>query len=84
MKRLQDMYIPKSNYTYAPYKCIVVDVLLVLLGIRVGSEGGQMFQYFSVTLGALSAGWGVRIIFMRRAQQRAAAVEAAVSAAPPE
>jgi len=78
------MYIPKSIYTYAPYYWIVVGVLLVLLGFRVGSEGGQMFQYFSATLGALSAGWGIRIIFMRRAQERAAAVEAAVSAAPPE
>lgn len=78
------MHIPKSIYTYAPYYWIVVGVLLALLGIRVGSEGGEMFQYFSVALGALSAAWGVRIIFMRRAQQRDAAIETAVSTAPPE
>ena len=78
------MYIPKSIYTYAPYYWLVVGALLALLGFRVGSEGGQMFQYFSVTLGALSAAWGVRIILMRRAQRRDEAVEAAVSSAPPE
>ncbi len=78
------MYIPKSIYTYAPYYWIIVGVLLALLGLRVGSEGGQMFQYFSVTLGALSAAWGVRIIFIRRAQRRDNAVETAVSTAPPE
>ena len=78
------MYIPKSIYTYAPYYWIVVGALLMLLGFRVGSEGGEMFQYFAVTLGALSAIWGVRIIFMRRAQRRDAAIEAAVSTAPPE
>mgnify|MGYP001551196072 FL=1 len=78
------MYIPKSIYTYAPYYWIVVGALLMLLGFRVGSEGGEMFQYFAVTLGALSAAWGVRIIFMRRAQRRDAAIEAAVSTAPPE
>ena len=78
------MYIPKSIYTYAPYYWLVVGALLALLGFRVGSEGGQMFQYFAVTLGALSAAWGVRIIMMRRAQRRNEAAEAAVSAAPPE
>lgn len=78
------MYIPKSIYTYAPYYWLVVGALLALLGFRVGSEGGQMFQYFAVTLGVLSAAWGVRIILMRRAQRRNEAVEAAVSAAPPE
>lgn len=78
------MYIPKSIYTYAPYYWLVVGALLALLGFRVGSEGGQMFQYFSVTLGALSAAWGVRIILMRRAQRRDEAIEATVSAGPPE
>ena len=78
------MYIPKSIYTYAPYYWLTVGVLLVLLGFRVGSEGNEMFQYFSVTLGALSAVWGVRIILMRRAQQRDDAIETAVSTAPPE
>ncbi|RZV36126.1 MAG: hypothetical protein EX272_09295 [Chromatiales bacterium] len=78
------MYIPKSIYTYAPFYWLVVGALLALLGFRVGSEGGEMFQYFSVALGALSAVWGLRIIFMRRAQQRDTAAEAAGSTAPPE
>ena len=78
------MYIPKSIYTYAPYYWITVGVLLALLGFRVGSEGNEMFQYFSVTLGALSAAWGVRIILMRRAQRRDSAIETAASTAPPD
>ena len=78
------MYIPKSIYTYAPYYWFIVGVLLAALGLQVGSEGGQLFQYFSMTLGALSVAWSVRIILMRRAQRRNAATEAAVSAAPPE
>ena len=78
------MYIPKSIYTYAPYYWLVVGLLLILLGFRVGSEGGQMFQYFAVTLGALSGAWGVRIILMRRAQRRDEALEAVASATPPE
>ena len=78
------MYIPKSIYTYAPYYWLIVGVLLAALGLRVGSEGGQMFQYFSMTLGALSVAWSVRIILMRRAQRRNEAVEAAASATPPE
>lgn len=78
------MYIPKSIYTYAPYYWITVGVLLALLGFRVGSEGNEMFQYFAVTLGALSAAWGVRIILMRRAQRRDNAIETAASTAPPE
>jgi len=78
------MYIPKSIYQYAPYYWLVVGLLLVLLGFRVGSQGGQMFQYFSVALGALSGIWGVMIFLMRRAQQRDAAVETTVSATPPE
>jgi hypothetical protein len=78
------MYIPKPIYQYAPYYWLVVGVLLALLGFRVGSEGGQMFQYFSVTLGALSCAWGVRIIFLRRAEQRLTTVDTAVSEVPPE
>ena len=69
------MYIPKTIYQYAPYYWLVVGILLALLGFRVGSEGNQMFQYFSVSLGALSCLWGVRILFMRRAQQREDALE---------
>ena len=79
-----NMYIPKSIYTYAPYYWLIVGALLALLGLRVGSEGGQMFQYFSVTLGALSAAWGVWIMLKRRAQRRDDAVETVVSTAPPE
>ena len=73
------MYIPKPIYQYAPYYWLVVGILLALLGFRVGAEGNQMFQYFSVSLGALSCLWGVRILFMRRAQQREEAIETVVS-----
>ncbi len=78
------MYIPKPIYDYAPYYWLVVGLLLALLGFRVGSEGGQMFQYFSVSLGALSAAWGVLILLRRRARQRLEALETLPTAAPPE
>ncbi|MDH5454428.1 MAG: hypothetical protein OEY37_00055 [Gammaproteobacteria bacterium] len=78
------MYIPKPIYDYAPYYWLVVGLLLILLGFRVGSEGGQMFQYFSVSLGALSAVWGVRILLRRRERQRLDALETLPTGAPPE
>ena len=78
------MYIPKPIYDYAPYYWLVVGLLLVLLGFRVGSEGGQMFQFFSVSLGALSAAWGVRILLRRREKQRLEARRDLPTAAPPE
>ena len=78
------MYIPKSIYTYAPFYWLIVGVLLALLGFRVGSQGGETFQYFAVTLGALSSAWGIKIFLMRRAQQRVDELETLPSSSPPE
>lgn len=78
------MYIPKIIYQYAPYYWLVVGILLALLGFLVDAEGNQMFRYFSVSLGALSCLWGLRILFMRRTQQREEALEATPSPSSPE
>ena len=57
------MHLPESIYRYAPHYWIVVGVLLGLLGFD--ADPG-MFRYFSLTLGALSLGWGVAILWKRR------------------
>ena len=69
------MYLPKSIYRFAPQYWFIVGALLVLLGVRVGSEGSQVFQYFSIALGALSCIWGASIFFMRRSQRQMEAAE---------
>lgn len=73
------MHLPKFVYEYAPHYWIIVGVLLMLLGFRVGSDGAQTFQYFAVSLGALSSIWGARVFLLRRAQRMPDS-----AAAPPE
>lgn len=70
------MHLPKSVYEYAPHYWIVVGVLLVLVGLREGSQGNPVFQYASVALGALSCVWGATIFLLRRARRQPDAANA--------
>lgn len=71
------MYLPKSVYKAAPFYWIVVGVLMALLGLRIGQEGGHLFRNFAVALGALSCVWGVRILLVRRSRNTEEAAAAA-------
>jgi hypothetical protein len=62
------MYLHDTLYERAPHYWISVGILLVILGIYLGTEISATYAFVGVTLGLASCAWGVRIL-MRRAQQ---------------
>lgn len=72
------MYLHDTLYERAPQYWIFVGILLVILGIYLGTEMSATYALVGVTLGLASCAWGVRIL-VRRAQQPDGADVAATS-----
>lgn len=59
------MYLPNSIYERAPHYWLFVGMLLIILGIYLGVQVDTKFTVVGVGLGALSCGWGLRVLLRR-------------------
>jgi len=72
------MYLPNSVYERAPHYWIFIGMLLVMLGIYLGTQTDSRFLVVGVLLGVTSCLWGIRVL-LRRARR---AGEADVASSP--
>lgn len=75
------MYLPNSLYERAPQYWLFIGLLLVILGVYLGMQIDSKFMYVGVGLGAVSCGWGVRILLRRARKPGEADVASASSTA---
>ena len=75
------MYLPNSLYERAPLYWLFVGLLLIILGVYLGIQIDSKFTFVGAGLGALSCGWGVRVLLRRGRRPGEADVASASSTA---
>jgi tetrahydromethanopterin S-methyltransferase subunit C len=59
------MYLPNSIYERAPHYWLLIGLLLVILGVYLGTQMNSKFLVVGVLLGLASCAWGVRVLLRR-------------------
>lgn len=62
------MFVPKGIYENAPYYWIVLGILLIAVGIYLGTAGNPLFLFAGIGGGTIACIWGL-VIFKQRISQ---------------
>lgn len=65
-----DMWLPNTFYDRAPHYWIFIGILLIVLGVYLGVEMGNIFLISGVGSGVLSCLWGLRVYFRRSGRKQ--------------